>query len=116
MREIIYKLSELVEKKAMAVLATIITQAGSSPRGPGTKMLMMEDGSFVGTIGGGRLEKEVMDVGKEVFSPLPLSCFATACRERMWMQMRCYAAAMRRYLLNPYSRRARIIKHNKGDR
>ncbi len=70
MREIYNKLSELVEKKAMAVLATIITQAGSSPRGPGTKMLMMEDGSFVGTIGGGRLEKEVMDVGKEVFSTL----------------------------------------------
>lgn len=70
MREIYNKLSELIEKNIICVLATIISQAGSSPRGPGTKMLMMEDGSFVGTIGGGKLEKKVLDVGKEVFRTL----------------------------------------------
>jgi xanthine dehydrogenase accessory factor len=70
MREIYNKLSELIEKNIICVLATIISQAGSSPRGPGTKMLMMEDGSFVGTIGGGKLEKKVLDVGKEVFVSL----------------------------------------------
>jgi xanthine dehydrogenase accessory factor len=70
MRDIYNKLSELIEKNSICVLATIVTQAGSSPRGPGTKMLMLDDGSFVGTIGGGKLEKQVLDVGKEVFSTL----------------------------------------------
>lgn len=70
MREIYDRLSELLEKNTLCVLATIVTQSGSSPRGPGTKMLMLEDGSFVGTIGGGKLEKKVLDVGKEVFSSL----------------------------------------------
>ncbi len=70
MREIYNRLSELLEKNSMCVLATIVSQAGSSPRGPGTKMLIMEDGAFVGTIGGGKLEKRVLDAGKEVFSSL----------------------------------------------
>jgi xanthine dehydrogenase accessory factor len=70
MREIYDRLSELLEKKSICVLATIVTQSGSSPRGPGTKMLMLKDGSFVGTIGGGRLEKAVLDAGREVFKSL----------------------------------------------
>lgn len=70
MREIYDRLSELLGKNTLCVLATIVTQSGSSPRGPGTKMLMLKDGSFVGTIGGGKLEKKVLDVGKEVFSSL----------------------------------------------
>jgi xanthine dehydrogenase accessory factor len=70
MRDIYNKLSELIEKNIICVLATIISQAGSSPRGPGTKMLMMEDNSFVGTIGGGKLEKRVLDAGQEVFASL----------------------------------------------
>lgn len=67
MREIYQKISELFEGKRSCVLATIITQTGSSPRGPGTKMLMMEDGSSIGTIGGGLLESRVIEEGKKVF-------------------------------------------------
>ncbi|NLD35656.1 MAG: XdhC family protein [Desulfatiglans sp.] len=70
MRDIYNKLSELIEKNTLCVLATIVTQSGSSPRGPGTKMLMLKDGSFVGTIGGGKLEKAVLDAGEGVFASL----------------------------------------------
>jgi len=48
-----------------ATLATIIRTQGSTPREVGAKMLVHEDGSIAGTIGGGRLEatviKEAMD-------------------------------------------------------
>ncbi len=67
MRVIYQKILELFKENKFCVLATIITQTGSSPRGPGTKMLMMEDGSFIGTIGGGLLESRVIEEGKKVF-------------------------------------------------
>jgi len=51
-----------------SVLATILKQGGSSSRGPGARMLIMEDGSIVGTVGGGILEKAVIDASPGVFS------------------------------------------------
>jgi len=40
------------------VVATVVASSGSSPRKAGAKMLVRGDGSFVGTVGGGRVEKE----------------------------------------------------------
>jgi xanthine dehydrogenase accessory factor len=48
------------------VLARIIRQAGSAPRAVGTKLLVKADGRLVGTIGGGRLEHEVLGKAREV--------------------------------------------------
>ena len=42
-------------------LATVIASSGSSPRKPGAKMLVRGDGSFLGTVGGGRVEKESVE-------------------------------------------------------
>ena len=42
------------------MLATIITRKGSAPRNVGSKMLILEDGGCVGTIGGGCMEAEVL--------------------------------------------------------
>lgn len=50
------------------VLATIISQKGSSPRSQGTKFLIRPDGSFIGTIGGGRLEATVLTEAPSIFS------------------------------------------------
>ncbi len=41
------------------VLATVASGRGSTPRKPGAKMAVREDGSFCGTIGGGCGEAEV---------------------------------------------------------
>jgi xanthine dehydrogenase accessory factor len=43
-----------------ATLATIVRTQGSTPREVGAKMLVHEDGSISGTIGGGRLEAAVI--------------------------------------------------------
>lgn len=42
------------------ILATIVSRKGSAPREAGTKMLVEEDGTIVGTIGGGCVESEVI--------------------------------------------------------
>ena len=38
----------------------IISKKGSAPRGVGTKMLIREDGSCIGTIGGGCMESAII--------------------------------------------------------
>ncbi len=42
------------------VVATIVRAQGSTPREVGAKMVIREDGTFLDTIGGGRLEAEVL--------------------------------------------------------
>jgi xanthine dehydrogenase accessory factor len=55
------KVAELSGRGARFVVATITDVQGSSPREVGTKMLVMRDGSTVETIGGGVLEKRVVE-------------------------------------------------------
>lgn len=42
-------------------LATVVANGGSSPRKAGAKMLIRNDGSSIGSVGGGRVEKETID-------------------------------------------------------
>ena len=43
------------------VLCVIVQTKGSTPRKVGAKMIVKEDGSILGTIGGGNLEKQVIE-------------------------------------------------------
>jgi xanthine dehydrogenase accessory factor len=52
-------------------LATVVEVGGSSPRHPGAKMLVRSDGCIFGTIGGGRIELEVTNAGREVAAGAP---------------------------------------------
>lgn len=60
-KEILCALTGQGEEKIQQkkVLATIISRKGSAPRSVGTKMLVFEDGTAVGTIGGGCAESEI---------------------------------------------------------
>ena len=68
MEDIYPKAMEALDQGRSSVLATIIRLIGSGPRGVGTKFLILEDGSFEGTIGGGLLEAQVISGSKEVFA------------------------------------------------
>ncbi len=48
------------------VLATLIKRTGSTPRDTGARFVVLEDGSFHGTIGGGRFEARVLERAQEV--------------------------------------------------
>lgn len=55
------------------VVATIYAKSGSAPRTAGAKMIIREDESIFGTIGGGRLEGETRDLARKVLvSQVPL--------------------------------------------
>ncbi|WP_045220104.1 XdhC family aldehyde oxidoreductase maturation factor [Desulfonatronum thioautotrophicum] len=59
------KILALLETGQSVALATIVSLSGSAPRTPGTRMVVLADGTILGTIGGGRLEAEVIQAGLE---------------------------------------------------
>jgi len=68
MREVYAELLRLDEAGRRAALAVVIEAQGSTPQVVGAKMVVREDGGTVGTVGGGRFEKEVIDVAAEVIA------------------------------------------------
>ncbi len=65
MKDILLKIKEIKEAGKKAALCIIVNTRGSSPRKTGTKMIVYEDGSIEGTIGGGSLELKVIEDAKK---------------------------------------------------
>ncbi len=70
-QEIVQRLNAVLNKGETAVLCSLIFKEGSGPRDPGAKMLVTANGKANGTIGGGGMERlliekalEVMELGK----------------------------------------------------
>lgn len=59
-REIMEAILNLFSAQTCGILATIIRRKGSAPRAVSTKMLVLTDGSCIGTIGGGCVEAELV--------------------------------------------------------
>jgi len=59
--QIFHKISTMLSEGDSGVLCTIIFSSGSAPRHQGTKMLVLPDGSFFGTVGGGEIENRVRE-------------------------------------------------------
>ncbi len=56
------------DERGAAVMATIVSKQGSSPRNTGTRMLVSEDGSITETIGGGMAEARIMERAVEMLA------------------------------------------------
>ena len=56
------KALDLLEKGEDLVLCVIVATAGSTPRGPGSKMLVGRDGIPMGTVGGGQVEYKAVQM------------------------------------------------------
>ena len=52
---------EAKKKNEPLVLATVIESLGSAPRKAGARMIIQQDGTTIGTVGGGAIEKIVAD-------------------------------------------------------
>lgn len=56
------------ERDQGAVLATVVAASGSTPRHLGARMFLGSDGRVIGSVGGGRIEHEVMQAARRVAS------------------------------------------------
>jgi xanthine dehydrogenase accessory factor len=59
-------LRETMESGRPAVLATVVEAKGSVPREAGAKMLVFLDGGMFGTVGGGAVEKRVIEEARKM--------------------------------------------------
>ncbi len=57
--DVFNEIEQALKEGKPLVIATVAATRGSTPRKPGAKMAVREDGSFCGTIGGGCGEAEV---------------------------------------------------------
>jgi xanthine dehydrogenase accessory factor len=66
MEDIYRTLTDIRAQGKQAALAIVVRTKGSAPRKAGAKMIVMGDGSILGTLGGGGLEKKVIEESLEV--------------------------------------------------
>ena len=68
MNAIFAKILYLMEKDIDTMLVTIVSNAGSTPRGTGSQMLMQMRGRVVGTIGGGPAERRAEELAMQLLA------------------------------------------------
>lgn len=66
--EIYREMATALERGEPLVLATVARTRGSTPRKTGAKMVVRQDGTFFGTIGGGCGEAEVWQSAMDVLA------------------------------------------------
>ena len=66
MKTLFTALAEELAAGRGAVLTTVVASRGSTPRGPGARMLVRSDGSALGTVGGGQVELEAARLARDL--------------------------------------------------
>jgi xanthine dehydrogenase accessory factor len=62
------KIIEVKNSGKPAMLATVVEVIGSGPGNPGDRILIQKDGMLFGTIGGGAIEKKIIDEAQNLFN------------------------------------------------
>lgn len=66
--DVFERLLALRSAKVACALCTVVRTAGSTPRKSAARMLVAESGEIAGTIGGGRIEKQVVDAARALLN------------------------------------------------
>lgn len=70
-RELLRALADATRRGRRCALATVVATRGSTPRKPGTKMLVDPEHGLTGTVGGGCGEAEVLEAASDVLAGGP---------------------------------------------
>lgn len=68
MKTVFPAIREALKRGESAVLCTIVSSSGSTPRGAGAKMAVFQDGTTVGTVGGGAVEYHAIQACQEALA------------------------------------------------
>ncbi len=66
MQEVFQEAIKRLEMDEPVVLATVVRTKGSTPQKPGAKLLVRQDGSGAGTLGGGCVEGDIWFAAKQL--------------------------------------------------
>jgi xanthine dehydrogenase accessory factor len=64
--EIYIEMKRRLELGARAAMATVVATRGSTPQHCGAKLVIFDDDTFIGTVGGGCVEADIWAEAKEV--------------------------------------------------
>jgi xanthine dehydrogenase accessory factor len=64
--ELYLEMKRRLDHGAQAAMATVVKTRGSTPQQVGAKMVIFDDGSFIGTVGGGCVEADIWAEAREV--------------------------------------------------
>lgn len=67
MANIFQEVRRLLEDNRKMVLVTLVHQIGSTPRSTGSRCIVLEDGTLIGTIGGGKMEYDAVQAARSIF-------------------------------------------------
>ena len=67
MKKLFREMAELLRNGESFVAATVFDKTGSAPRSDGSRMVVRSNGSIIGSVGGGRLEADAMQLAAGVF-------------------------------------------------
>jgi xanthine dehydrogenase accessory factor len=67
-RDVVQALLELLTSRQRGALATVVRTSGSTPQQPGARLLLREDRSTLGTVGGGAIERVVLEALEQALS------------------------------------------------
>lgn len=91
MRRLYREMANLLHNGESCVTATVFDKTGSTPRSDGSKMVVRSNGSVIGSVGGGRLEADAIQLARGVFqSKQPLiQSFVLTGEDAAGMAMLC---------------------------
>ena len=75
MKDVFKETKKLLGQGQQAVLATVVKTKGSTPQKPGAKLLVRQDGSGVGTLGGGCVEGDIWFAAQQLLKNVGPSQF-----------------------------------------
>lgn len=121
------ELAQLTAEGRAFVLATVIHSAGSTPQKPGTKMIVLTDGSLRGTVGGGAIEQQVVDTARALLASDEMSQvlethltheLGMCCGGKMSVFLEKHAAAARLFVFGAghVGRELALLAHGVGFR
>src|ERR687896_1909093 len=64
--EIYLEMKKRLDRGAKSAMATVIKTRRSTPQRAGAKLVVFDDGSFIGTVGGGCVEADIWAEAREV--------------------------------------------------
>lgn len=114
MAEIYRALQEELRKGHACVLITVIETKGSTPRKKGAKMLVRDDGSLVGTVGGGKFESLVLDACREVLKAGEIETRSFPLHELSDESFGAICGGEMTVLLEPYAMKQRLLISGAG--
>jgi xanthine dehydrogenase accessory factor len=65
MKKLYKAMVELLRQNESFAVATMFDKTGSAPRSEGAKMIVRADGAIIGSVGGGRLEAEAIELARQ---------------------------------------------------